>query len=47
MVLPADRPLDMAQTGLNVAGDMLPAVHMDRKLIRERHKAPKAGSFSV
>lgn len=34
MVLPADRILDMTQTGLNVLGDMLAAVHPDRKKLR-------------
>lgn len=34
MVLPADRLLDMVQTGLNVLGDMIAAVHPDRKRMR-------------
>ena len=34
MVLPADRLLDMVQTGLNVLGDMIAAVHPDRKRVR-------------
>jgi proton glutamate symport protein len=34
MILPADRILDMAQTALNVLGDMLPAVEQDRKRLR-------------
>lgn len=34
MILPADRILDMTQTGLNVMGDMLPAVEQDRKKLR-------------
>jgi len=34
MILPGDRILDMAQTALNVLGDMLPAVEQDRKRLR-------------
>lgn len=34
MILPADRILDMAQTGLNVMGDMLPAVQQDSHKLR-------------
>lgn len=34
MILPADRILDMTQTGLNVMGDMVAAVHTDRKRMR-------------
>ena len=34
MILPGDRILDMAQTALNVVGDMLPAVEQDRKRLR-------------
>lgn len=34
MVLPADRILDMTQTALNVLGDMIAAVHPDRKRLR-------------
>ncbi|HYD17263.1 MAG TPA: cation:dicarboxylase symporter family transporter [Patescibacteria group bacterium] len=34
MVLPADRLLDMTQTALNVLGDMIAAVHPDRKRMR-------------
>ncbi|MFA5138283.1 MAG: cation:dicarboxylase symporter family transporter [Elusimicrobiota bacterium] len=34
MILPADRVLDMAQTALNVLGDMLPAVEQDRERLR-------------
>lgn len=38
MVIPADRILDMTQTGLNVLGDMVAAVHTDRHLIKERNR---------
>ena len=34
MILPADRPLDMVQTALNVLGDMLPAVEQERHRLR-------------
>jgi Na+/H+-dicarboxylate symporter len=36
MVIPADRILDMTQTALNVWGDMIAAVHPDRKRLRYR-----------
>jgi hypothetical protein len=36
MVIPADRLLDMTQTALNVWGDMIAAVHPDRKRLRYR-----------
>lgn len=34
MIIPADRILDMTQTALNVLGDMVAAVHPDRKRLR-------------
>jgi hypothetical protein len=36
MIIPADRILDMTQTALNVLGDMVAAVHPDRKRLRYR-----------
>lgn len=36
MIIPADRILDMTQTALNVLGDMIAAVHPDRKRLRYR-----------
>jgi hypothetical protein len=36
MILPGDRILDMAQTALNVMGDMLPAALQDRNRLRYR-----------